>query len=158
MSSILAITIISFLLEIFVSSLVPISSLFNPLFVVTSFIILYKTLHKKNITLRYAIIVGLIYDVFTDTLFINMICFAVIFLIIKAMFFWMNDNLVNILFIELIVIVSYRIINYLLLCVIGYLTFSYKILYTSIYTSIIINILYLIVLYFINKPKKRYMN
>ncbi len=157
MSKIIIMTFISFILEALLSTFFPTDSLFNCCFIVMTFIILYHSLNKKDIVIQYAIITALIYDIcLSNTWGINLFSFLLLFLIIKGLFFWLSYTIFNVLLVSLVVIGSYRIIVYVLLGLIGYLTFDGYILLKSIYSSIIINIIYVLILYTIDTILKKY--
>ena len=140
---IIFIMMLSFFLEGIVSNYVPISrNLFIPLFSIISLILIYPfCLNKNSLFLKYSFALGLFYDiVFTNTFILNGIIFLLIGLIIIKINSYFSNNVFNIVFISLIVIFSYRFINYFLLLIFGYLNFDLYIFIKSISSSLILNI------------------
>ncbi|MDD3392238.1 MAG: rod shape-determining protein MreD [Bacilli bacterium] len=146
------IVIISFLLESIISNYISISSHFLvPLFSVVSLVIIYpyfKNDDRKFI--KYALIYGIVYDLLLTNLFPfhTLIYFIISYLIVMINFF-ISNNVLNVAFISFIVIICYRIITYLILILVGYLSYNGIFLFKSIYSSLIINIFYSMLLYMI---------
>lgn len=142
------IIVLSFLLEVAFSNIISIS-LLTPLFLITSFSILYP--YFKNNKTNFFIVCtfsGLIYDIaLTDSLFINTISFGIISVLIILGYRYAKYNMFNANLINIITIVFYRIITYLLLFVVDFINFNYKSLLEGIYNSILINVIYGIVIY-----------
>lgn len=145
MTIILTVIISSFFLESICSNFVSISnSLFLPLFSIVSLVIIYPYFNNNDFKFfQFCAGVGLAYDlIFTNTLIFNMIIFLGIGVIIKIINFFISNNPLNITLISLLSIISYRIITYLVLCIVGYKTFNINVLSKSIYSSLILNIIY----------------
>ena len=66
---------------------------------------------------------------------------------LKLWYNFINYNVFSSNFFNIIVIIFYRIITYLLLCIIDYISFNEILLIEGIYNSIIINIIYGIFIY-----------
>lgn len=141
---IIIITIIAFLLEHLFSTFVSTSSLFLPLFVLITLILVYPFYYNNKLGyLKYALIVGILYDIiFTNTLFFNMLLFFLMALIIQKVSFVIIINFLNINFITALTIVIYLIISYFLLVVIDYKDFNFNYLLKITYSSLIINVIY----------------
>ncbi len=143
--------IISLLLECVISNLIDLNSIFIPLFLLISFIVVYPYL-KKDIE-KYLIICtvsGLIYDIsFYNSTFINTISFFIIGLLVILLYKYLNSNILNLVLKVIIIVTMYRIISFSMLCIIGYIDFNLTLLFRSIYSSYIINIIYIILLYLI---------
>ena len=69
---IVAILLISFAIESIVSNLIPLNSIFIPLFSIVSLVVVYPLFNgDKNKFLIYSFIFGLLYDiVYTNTIFV----------------------------------------------------------------------------------------
>lgn len=145
--------ILSFLLEGAITNIIPINSIFLPLFTLIAFVIIYPYLKKRNnIFILLSVIAGLLYDiVYTNSTFINTLTFILIAYIISNLYNYINYNIINVSIISLIIIVIYRIITYLLLCLLSYKTFNIVYLIITIRNSIILNIIYCIIIYLILK-------
>lgn len=145
------IIIISILLESITSNIIPMNSMFNGLFTLTSLIIIYPYFNNDDKSfLKYSAIIGLSYDIiFTDTLFLNMIIFLLMALLIKKINMTLSNNYINVMIITLIVVTSYLTLTYLLLYLIGYKQFNLTYLYKIIFQSYISNVLYSCILYII---------
>ena len=61
----------------------------------------------------------------------------------------MNYNIVNSNFINIIVICIYRIVSYLLLCIIDFVKFNEMSLLEGIYNSLLVNVVYGIIIFII---------
>ena len=142
---------ISFILECIFSNLVNVSSIFIPLFLITSFTILYPFFKKENHSFLITItIFGLIYDIiFYNSTFINTITFFICGLTIKFAYNFYKYNIFSSNIINVFTIIIYRIISYILLFLIGYMNFNISYLLKGIYSSIIVNVIYGIILYII---------
>lgn len=140
------IIILSFILESNLSVYIPLNTnFFHSLLVISSLIIVAELETNNNKFYFISLITGLFYDLlFTNrlgfsllTFFSTAICIKNINKIIKINF----DMLKTI-----IVIIFYRLISYLILLLIGYLSFNIYKLCSSIYSSIILNVLYVFIL------------
>ena len=140
--------VLSFFLEIMFSNIVTFSSLFIPLFLIVSLVLMYPYFKSKLYFIIVCAICGLIYDLgFLNTAFINTLCFTTTGLMIMLIHSYMNYNLVSTNIVNIIIIVFYRIISYLLLCLTAYTNFHITTLFRGIYSSLIINIIYGITVY-----------
>ena len=140
--------VLSFLLEIVFSNLVSFSSIFVPLFLIVSLVLMYPYFKSKLHFIIICSICGLIYDLgFVNTVFVNTLCFTFTGLIIMLIHSYMNYNLVSTSIVNVITIVFYRISSYLLLCLTGYFNFKINLLFKGIYSSLLLNIIYGIILY-----------
>lgn len=140
--------VLSFFLEIMFSNIVTFSSLFIPLFLIVSLVLMYPYFKSKLYFIIVCAICGLIYDLgFLNTAFINTLCFTATGLMIMLIHSYMNYNLVSTNIVNIIIIVFYRIISYLLLCLTAYTNFHITTLFRGIYSSLIINIMYGIIVY-----------
>ena len=145
------ILIFSFLFEATFTKVVNIYSLLTPLFLLTSLTILYPYFKKNNFNFIIAsIICGLFYDVsLTGSPFINTISFGICSGFIILGYNYMNYNIVNSNFINIIIICIYRIVSYLLLCIIDYIKFNETFLLEGMYNSLVVNVIYGIIIFII---------
>ena len=143
--------VISLLLEAIFSNIVSLNSLLIPLFLITSLIIIYPYFCKKNVNFfLVCLISGFLYDIiFSDSLFINTLSFSFISIVIILSYNYVNYSIYSSNILNIIVIMLYRIISYLLLCIIGYSAFDENILLSGISSSLILNIIYGLILYLI---------
>ena len=142
-------TIISFILDNFISNFINHNSLFYPLFTLLSLIIIYPKFTKKiNKYYLTSFLLGLIYDIaVTDTLFLNAFIFLLLSYIINYIFKKIPYNYISVLIISFVSIIYYRVITYIVLLLLNYLNFNLLTLLKSIYNSLILNIIYKTILY-----------
>ena len=154
------ILIFSLLLESAFSNIVPLNSLFIPLFVITSLTIVYPYFKKNKFNfILVCMIMGLVYDiVFSNSSFVNVIAFSLIGGILMICYNYVKYNIYTANIINLIVLISYRIITYIILLSINYITFNNKILLSGIYSSILMNVIYGIILFYITDVLSRIFN
>ncbi len=144
--------IISFFLESISSNFISMDSiLFLPLFTIVSLVIIYPFFNKKEIDyLKICGIFGLLYDiVYTDTLSLHLLLFVILGYIITKINNILNTNYLSLCLMIPIVIIIYRFCSYGILCLSGFLTFSWTNLGMSVTSSILLNVIYGEILYFI---------
>lgn len=145
------ILIFSFLFESAFSNIITKESILIPLFLLTSLTILYP--YFKNKKMDFAItctICGFLYDIsFTNSLFINTLSFGIISGFIILIYNYINYNIFSSNFVNILVLIFYRIISYILLCIVDFINFDEMSLISSIYSSLIVNIIYGIVAFII---------
>ena len=144
--------IILFILDNIVSNLINYDSIFYPLFTLLSLILIYPNYNKKNN--RYYIIsfiLGLIYDITLNTLFLNVFIFLLLAYILRLIFSKIKYNYLSVLFISLLSIIYYRTVTYIMLVILNYLEFNINLLFKSIYSSILLNIIYVSLFYLLKK-------
>lgn len=148
---IVIVLLISFMLDGIISNLIPLSSLFIPLFSVVALLVLYPNFHNNKIKyLIYSGSLGLLYDlVYTTTPFINTFSFLITALIITIICKFITVNKLNLILIILFVILFHETITYLLLCLFQYRIFNNMTLIEGLYSSLIINVIYGYILYII---------
>lgn len=140
--------ILSFFLEIVFSNIVSFSSLFVPLFLIVSLVLMYPYFKSKMYFIIICAICGLIYDLgFLNTVFINTLCFTFVGLMTMFLHSYINYNLVSTNIVNVIIVIFYRTTSYLLLCLTAYTNFHISTLFRGIYSSLLANIIYGIVLY-----------
>ena len=161
---IILILLISFMLDSIVSNLVPLHSLFTPLFSIVSLIVVYPFFYgDKNKFLIYSGIYGFLYDiVYTNTIFVNTFTFVLVSLVIALIYNYITVNKINFSFINALIILFYQSTNYLLLCLVNYTNFNENTFFIGLYSSLILNIiygliLYMITLFIVKKYKIRYL-
>lgn len=147
------ILVISFFLEnIFTNYINIYNTLYLPLFSVVSLIIVYPFF--KNNNQKYyitAFIFGLIYDIaFTNTILFNAVAFFLVAHLIKQINLSLSNNPISVILMTVLSIVYYRLIIYISLVIVGYLSFNLNDLFTSITSSLLINIIYGLILYSIS--------
>lgn len=143
--------IFSFLFESVFSNIVNINSIFIPLFLITTLVILYPYFKNKKINfIVVCIISGLLYDIsFADSIFVNTISFCIIGLFIILAYDYISYNICSSNFLNVIILILYRFISYVFLCLVHYISFNETNLIKGIYSSIIINIIYGIIIFII---------
>jgi len=143
--------IFSFLFEASFSNIISNNSLFTPLFFLTSLVILFPYFKDKRFNfIIYCLVCGLIYDIaFADSIFVNTLSFGTISLLIVLGYNYLSYSLWSSNFLNVLILVCYRIISYLILCIVGSISFNEILLLQGIYNSLIVNIIYGVVLYII---------
>lgn len=156
--------IISFILEGIFTNLVSINSLFIPLFTITSLIMLYPYFNNKKNNYNYNYIIttaitGIFYDIaYTNSLFVNTFAFVICGLLVILINNYVTPNILSRNCTNLVIIISYRIITYFILCIFGYMHFNESILLKGIYSSLILNIIFGIILYFLCDKLNKKLN
>lgn len=143
---------ISFLLDLFMLSSIRTSSLLFPLCSLMSIIVIYPFFKKNqfNKFLIISLIIGSFYDiVYTNTILLNIGIFLLCALIIKIIFNSFSYNLMNVILISLLIIIFYRTLNYFVFVLADYIKFSFYSLLQGIYSSIILNMIYIIIFYYL---------
>lgn len=143
--------IFSFLFEAMFTNIVNTNSIFIPLFTLTSLVIIYPYFKKKNFNyLIVCLILGIFYDIsFADSVFVNTICFGLIGGLNIFIYNYVKYNIYTSNIINIIIIITYRIISYIILLSINYIVFNGNMFFKGIYSSLLINIAYGIILYLI---------
>lgn len=143
--------IVSFLLEAMFTNLVSINSFFIPLFTLTSLVMVYPYFNKKNINyILVCLIVGLFYDVvFADSIFVNAVSFGLVGALTMLCYNYVKYNIYSSSIVNVIMLTTYRIISYVILLSINYITFNNKVFFSGIYKSLLTNIIYGVLLYLI---------
>ena len=146
------ISVISLLLDGILSKYINVNSILIPLFTIMSLIIIYPYFYDQKKYLRYCAILGLLYDIaYMNTVFYNFFVFILLAFIISFFYYLFSNKLLITIFISLITICSYRIINYLFLVVIKNYDINFNVLLKSIYSSLILNVIFCILGYILSK-------
>lgn len=152
--------IISFVLDSLTSNLLMLSSYLYPLFSLMSMVIIYPYLKKRETKKYYflCVVLGFFYDLlYTNTLFLNTIFFLLLALLTKMLYNLINHTIYSTVCISIFMISLYRLGNYLVFLLIGYIDLNLKLLFRSIYSSLLLNIIYVVLFYysvrFINKKQ-----
>ena len=154
------ILIFSFLFEAMFTNLVGTNSIFIPLFTLTSLVLVYPYFKKKNFNyVLVCLILGIFYDIaFADSVFVNTICFGIIGGLNILIYNYVKYNIYTSNIINIIIVITYRIISYIILLSINFITFNGNILFKGIYSSLLINIAYGVILYFIIELLAKILN
>jgi len=148
---IVAVIIISFILDSIVSNFISLNSLFMPLFTLMSLIIVYPYFNGKiKYYLVTCFITGLCYDlIYTDTIVIHGFLFLLTGFIITRLNLIFSNNYLNVIIMAIITIIFYRVVSYGLLLITNNIPFSFVILLKSIYHSLILNIIFIFLAFMI---------
>lgn len=144
------ILIVSFLLDGILFSLFSFTNPVSPLFSLLSLLIIYPycDTNKKSYYM-YPIVMGILYDItYSNSLFLNTLIFTGFSYILIRIFKLFTINFVNVLVIGTISIISYRVVVFAFMYMIGIIDFNVETLIESISYSFISNYIYLIILYF----------
>ena len=161
---IVAILLISFVLEGIVTNIIPLDSLFIPMFSAVAILVAYPLFNDDKIKfIIYSGFLGLFYDLtYTSTPFINTFSFLLTALIISLICKFITINKLNLILIVVFTVLFHETTTYILLCLFRYRIFNDETLTKGLYSSIIINVLYSYILYFIieficKKKKRKYI-
>ena len=144
--------LISFVLESILSKFIAIDTkLFEPLTTIVALVIIYPYFRKYENRYYYLLFgTGLLYDImYTNTFLLNAIIFVILGVVIKHANKLFSSNFINISLVTAVTIIIYRIITYLILCIINYLSFDIKDLFFSLTSCLLLNMIYSIILYMI---------
>ena len=138
----------SFIFENIFSNFVSTYSLFSPLFVLMTLIIIYPfLLNEKRSYYKYCFFTGILYDViYTDTIVVHGLLFLIIGFIITKINLILANNHVNVMVMALIVMLLYRSILYCLLMLTGNVNANLYHFFQSIYLSFMANVIYVLIL------------
>ncbi|MDD4036422.1 MAG: rod shape-determining protein MreD [Bacilli bacterium] len=155
--------IISFLLEGLVSHFFPFMlnniGAFYPMFTLISLVLIYPYFNKDNTKFsRVGILAGLFYDmVYTNMFPFNIVSFFIMTLLIRLLNLYLSNNYINALIMCLTVLIGYEFSNFIVLNIIGYTTISFNSFFYKLYNSILINLLYVIIGYYLlTRISKKY--
>lgn len=146
---IIIVSFFSFIFD-FVFSYLFRDSLFLPLIILTSIVVLRPYFKSINYYYLFCFTIGFLYDlVYTGNYFMS----SAFFLIIGLLVCFVSANVPNNVFASILEIifsiVLYRLMCFIFLFLNGVVSFSFTLLLKSIYCSLIINIIYGVFLYFI---------
>lgn len=145
------ILIFSFLFESAFSNIITKGSILVPLFLLTSLTILYPYFKNKKMNFVITcVICGFIYDIsLTSSPFINTLSFASASGLIILIYNYINYNIYSSNFVNIVILIFYRVISYILLCIVDFINFNEMSLLEGIYGSLIVNIIYGIIIFII---------
>jgi rod shape-determining protein MreD len=129
----------------------------KPMFTIASLVLIYpKYLKKHQFYYKTCFLVGFIYDMlYTNTFPLNTLLFPLTLLIIQNIYVYVQKNLANGIFINMIAITIYHVIVFIILSMIGYLSFSFSLLSYDFLSILLTNTIFYIILYIIINRKKR---
>ena len=147
------ITTISMLFDSLLSNYISISAMNNvyliPMFTIASLIIIYPYFEEKKDFIKICILFGFIYDIlFTNTLGLNVSLFFIIGYIITLLDDILSNTLFSIIIKMLIIVLVYDSLSYFILLLLDYMNYSIIALLIKLSKSILLNLIYIIILYF----------
>lgn len=146
----IAIIIISFILEGVLTNIINMNLILLPLFTIVSLVITYPYIKNNYKFIIISIIIGLLYDIaYTNSLFINTFTFTLCSLLIIFIDKFIKESFIGRMFINIFMIIIFKTLSYLLLFIFSFIKFDYNILINGIISSLILNIIYGLLLYFI---------
>lgn len=148
---IIAISIISFILDGIVSHFVSMNSFFLPLLTIVSIILIFPYFQNNRYRyLKYCAILGLLYDIaYANTIFFHFFIFMILGMVIIIWFYFLSNTWYTNLWLSLIIIVLYRVITYLFFALFQNIPFSFSLLGRGIYSSILLNVVYCFLVYLV---------
>lgn len=146
-------------MEGIISNFISISTeLWNPLLSLGTIVAIYPFFKNKKRYYQICFGYGVIYDlVYTNTLIFHGFLFLCIGYLAHYMHKLFSTNIVNIILLTFLSISAYRILSYILLCLVGNYQFTWLALFHSITSSLLLNIIYMILLYIFFKPRYHYI-
>ena len=124
----------------------------TPLFTLTT-LVLYSYIKKED-TIKYSVIIGLLYDVaYTDTIILNSLLFFLITMFHLYINKKLHKNIINIVIINIITIIIYLLTIYIIQLIINLIDVNIKTFIIVVFKSIIINTTYLLIMSMILKNK-----
>lgn len=147
--------IFSYLLDGFISMIIPINNiyLYKSFFSLISIIVIYPyfTYDKKQFII-ITFILGLLYDlVYTNTFMLNAIIFTVISLLTIELYKILRNNIINGIIICIIDLFLYNTIVYIILKIFNVRTIPISLFLSNLLFIILINILYFSITYVLIK-------
>lgn len=154
--------IFSFILDSFISNYInysfPNISYLSTIYTLISLIVIESYYINKKKYYILLILIGCLFDiVYTDTFIINIILFLVVIIFTKLIDYKYHDNLLTINIKNIIGIILYHTLTYLILLISHYNNYDFLLLGNIIIRSIIMTIIYTSLSYLILKkinPKK----
>lgn len=149
---IIAYTIFSFLLDGLLSNYMSINianpSYLRTIFSIISLVVVYNYFDKDTKYLKLLIIYGFLFDIiYTNTLFLNIMLFLIIYLMIKKINIVVPNNLLTINLKALLAIISYHALSFIILVLANYQNYSFKLLFLILSRSVIMTIVYTTISY-----------
>ncbi len=147
MISVLIHVIVSFLLDGLLSNHIN-TNIINPSYFMTiysliSLIVIYNYFENEKKYLYILLVTSILFDiVYTNTLFLNVFIFLIIYLIIKRINYYIPNNLLTINIKSILAITIYHTMTYILLLLANYYSYSFKLLGIILSRSIIMTIIY----------------
>ncbi len=125
-------------------------SWFSCIYLLTSLIILLPYFSNSKKYLKLLIIFGLLMDiVYTNTLILNTIIFLAIYFICKTINYFLPHNIFTINLLNIISMIVYHVLTFLILLTIHYDNYSVSSLITIITHSLIMTIIYGSIMYYV---------
>ena len=149
-------TLISFLLDAFVSNVIGTSitdpSYFRTIYSVISLVVIYNYFDNDNKYLKILLILGILFDiVYTNTLLLNVFIFIVIYLFTRTINNYIPNNILTINIKSLLAITIYHTLSYILFLLARYDSYTPRLLLIILSRSIIMTILYTSISYLVIK-------
>lgn len=121
-----------------------------PLFSILSIIIIYPFFKDKFKYFLLCGLLGLLYDILYSDIFIQyLIIFTIISFIIHLFNKLLVYNILNVLILSIVTIIFFRLITYIFYLGFNNGSFSFLLFIESIYNSLLINIIYILLSYYL---------
>jgi len=155
--------IFSFLFQGFISNYINYTltspSWFSTIYILITLVILFPYFDNSKNYLKLLIIFGLLMDiVYTNTFILNVVVFLIIYFLCKLINFFLPHNIVTINLLNIISVVIYHILIFVILMIIGYDKYPLGLLFIIIKRSVPMTIIYGTVMYFIISKTLNYLN
>lgn len=144
-------SILSFLLDGLLSTIIPFNSifLFKTYFSIVSLVLIYPYfLHNKKYYI-IALVMGILFDlVYTNTIFLNIFTFLTTSYLISIIYNLLQNKIINGIVITIITLFFYNTLTYLMLFMYKTTSLNYGFFLSNFIFIVLINVLYFVILYF----------
>lgn len=144
---IIFIIIFSFLFQLSITNIINLNTYIIPLFILSSFSILYPYFKNKFNFIIAITLIGFLYDISMNMTFINTIIYSICGALIIFFNKLLKYNIYTSNFINIIIIIIYNLLLILIFNLINYTNFNFNILVKIILQSQILNLIFGIILY-----------
>ncbi|HHT38145.1 MAG TPA: rod shape-determining protein MreD [Mollicutes bacterium] len=129
----------------------------TPMFSIVALIFLFLRYHKdSSFYYKACLFAGFIYDLlYTNTFPLNTLIFLLLGFIISKLYLFFSNNLLNGIIINLLVLIIYKLVTFVILVLIGYLPFNFVLILDNLLSIILTNTFFFIFIYIVFKEHKR---
>lgn len=154
MSLIVIYVVLSFYLDGLLSIYLPREivnlSYFTTIYSLVALVIIYGYFHNHKKYLYILFILGFFFDiVYTNTMLLNVIIFFLLYLLLNKLDYYLSDNLFTINIKALIVVYAYHLITYIILLMMHYNSYNFKMFCNILLKNTLMTILYATISYII---------
>jgi len=146
--------IFSFILESFMSNIFTSTfssiSIFSTIYTIIALVVVYPFFYNDKKYYIIVLIFGFLFDmIYTSTIPFNMFVFLVMGIVIKMLYNYFPSNIFMTNIISIVSIITYHVVSFIILSIIGYADYSIVLLGNIIIHSILMTIIYTSISYLI---------